>query len=373
MSEGPTTTRELIDPYLDWAAAEGVPVHEGYGVNLLQAPVAPWPRFGLDGAIVHLTARGDFVSLYIQELKAGATSAPIRHMYEQLVYVLSGHGSTQLEGEDGKTVTFEWGPHSLFAIPLNMRYRLFNGSGREPARIACCNTFPLVLNCFMNERFIFNCDFAFPERMGRQGWFDGDGAEINFKRGPTLWETNFVPDLASFKLKPYGIRGPGSSNIQFVLGNGIMKAHVSAMPVGTYKNGHRHGPDFFIFNVTGSGYSLMWYEGQTEFERIEWDHGVVFSPPEMMYHQHFNTSGEPARYLAMNLGNRRYPFTSERKKQSATIGMSNKDGGRQIDYADQDPRIHRLYLEELARNGVSCRMSEFMDESVLLDRMRQTV
>jgi hypothetical protein len=74
----------------------------------------------------------------------------------------------------------------------------------------------------------------------------------------------------------------------------------------------------------------------------------------------------------MNLGNRRYPFTSERKKQSKLIGMSNKDGGRQIDYADQDPRIHRLYLDELAKNGVHCRMSEFMDESVLLDRMTAT-
>jgi hypothetical protein len=75
----------------------------------------------------------------------------------------------------------------------------------------------------------------------------------------------------------------------------------------------------------------------------------------------------------MNLGNRRYPFTGERKKQAKTIGMSEQDGGRQITYEDQDPRIHRLYLEELAKNGVSCRMSEFMDESVLLDRMAQTV
>jgi hypothetical protein len=72
----------------------------------------------------------------------------------------------------------------------------------------------------------------------------------------------------------------------------------------------------------------------------------------------------------MNLGNRRYPFTSERKRQAKALGVSEKEGGRQILYDDQDPRIHKLYLEQLAEHGVQCRMGEFMDESVLLERMK---
>ena len=152
-----------------------------------------------------------------------------------------------------------------------------------------------------------------------------------------------------------------------------MKAHTSAMPVGTYKKAHRHGPDFFIFNVTGSGYSLMWNDGEKEWVRIDWRHGVVFAPPEMMYHQHFNTGPDPARYLAMNLGNRRHPFTEERKKQAKAIGVDVKDGGRQIEYEDQDSRIHRLYLDELAKHQAPCLMNEFMDERMLLDRMAEAV
>jgi mannose-6-phosphate isomerase-like protein (cupin superfamily) len=369
----PDSPRYLIDPYEDWAAAEPVPVIEGYGVDLLTAETRPWPRFGLDGAIVHLKARADFTTLFLYRLPPGGSSMPVRHLYEQLVYVLEGHGSTQIEGPDGKTRSFEWGPKSLFALPLNARYRLFNGSGRERALLACCNCFPLVYNLFMNEDVIFNCANSFPERLGPDGYFDGEGRELDFGRGSCVWETNFVSDISAFALKPQDDRGPGSTYVQFILGNGVMKAHVSAMPVGTYKKAHRHGPDFFLFNVTGTGYSLMWYEGESDFLRTDWRHGVVFSPPDMMYHQHFNTGAESARYLAMNLGNRRYPFTGERKKQAKALGVSVKDGGRQIEYEDQDPRIHRLYLDELARHGAPCLMSRFMDESVLLRRMNETV
>lgn len=365
--------RVLIDPYLDWADAQPVPIVEGYSVDLLDVETKPWPRFGMEGAIVHLKARADFTTLFLHKLQPGASSAPLRHMYEQLVYVLEGHGSTKINGADGREITFEWGPKSMFALPLNARYQIFNGSGREPAVLAVSNFLPLVLNLFINEEFIFNCDHEFPERLGPEGYFEGEGHEIPLLNGPGLWETNFVPDVSGFELKPLEMRGPGSSSIQFILGNGIMKAHCSAMPVGTYKKAHCHGPDFFIFNVSGSGYSLMWYDDEEDEVRIDWRHGVVFSPPEMMFHQHFNTGSEPARYLAMNLGNRRYPFTAERKKQAGALGVSVKDGGRQIEYEDQDPRFHRLYLEELAKHGAPCRMSEFMDEQMLLDRMAEAV
>jgi hypothetical protein len=364
--------RELVDPYLDWTAVEGVPVIEGYGVDLLAAEVKPWPRFGLDGAIIHLKARGDFVTLFLYDLPPGQASAPVRHLYEQLIYVLSGHGSATIETADGREISFEWGPHSMFALPLNAKYRLFNGSGREHARLACCNTFPLVLNYFMNEKFIFNCPYDFPERLGGNGWFEGEGTEIAFPRDLWVWETNFIPDVSSFDLKPNDSRGPGSAAIQFILGNGVMKSHQSSMPVGTYKKAHRHGPDFFIFNITGSGYSLMGHQELVVLVRFDCRLGLVFSPPDMMYHQHFNTSPVPARYLAMNLGNRRHPFTSERKKQAKALGVDAKKGGRQIEYQDQDPRIHRWYLDELKKHGATCRMSQFMDEGILLDRMAAT-
>ncbi len=104
-----------------------------------KVPTAPWPRFGVDGAIVHLKGRGDFVSIFVLDLAPGAQTTPQKHLYEEVVYVLSGYGSTTVETSDGRKHSFEWGPKSLFALPLNARYQHFNTSGRERARLASTN------------------------------------------------------------------------------------------------------------------------------------------------------------------------------------------------------------------------------------------
>jgi hypothetical protein len=176
--------------------------------------------------------------------------------------------------------------------------------------------------------------------------------------------TNFVPTVSAFELKAWEARGSGSSNMKFILADGTMHAHSSEMPVGTYKKGHRHGADFYVFTVHGTGYSLLWYDNQKEFERIDWKHGVVFVPPDGMFHQHFNTNPTPARYLAVALGSMRYPFVeSKRKLFGGGVDTSVEDGGNQIEYTNQDPRIHEIYLKELAKTGVDSRMGKSIDES----------
>jgi len=347
----------LRDPYGSWAAGEGVPVVEDFGIDLLAAPTAPWPRLGCDGAIAHLKGRGDFVAVFVIDLPPGAKAAPQRHLYEEVVYVLAGHGSTVIETEQGKH-SFEWGPKSLFALPLNARYQHFNGSGRERVRLASTNNLPVLLNLFHNADFVFDNPFAFLERLGQSRHFSGEGDFVAVRPGRHMWETNFVPNLAEFELQAWEQRGAGSSNIKFILADGTMHAHSSEMSVGTYKKAHRHGPDFHVFAVTGHGYSLLWYEGDTDFVRVDWRHGWVFAPPDMMYHQHFNTAAQPSRYLAVALGSLRYPFTTEKRNLFTGVDVNVRDGGRQIEYADQDPRIHATFLAELAKHGVGSVMEQ---------------
>ena len=134
-----------------WADNEGVPITEDFGIDLLKVPTGPWPRFGVDGGIAHLKGRGDFVSMFVLDLKPGAQTTPQKHLYEEVVYVLSGYGSTTVETSDGRKHSFEWGPKSLFALPLNTRYQHFNTSGREHARLASVNNLCLQLNLFHNE------------------------------------------------------------------------------------------------------------------------------------------------------------------------------------------------------------------------------
>jgi uncharacterized RmlC-like cupin family protein len=356
----------LLDPYMTWSAKEGVPVTEDFGVDLLKVPVAPWARFGVDGGIVNLKGRGDFVSMFVLDLPPGGKTEPQKHLYEEAVYVLSGYGSTTIETSDGRTHSFEWGPKSLFALPLNARYRHFNSSGRERARIVSTNNLAMMLNLFHNEAFIFANPCEFPERQGSQRFFSGEGDFVPVRPGRNMWETNFVPDLAAFELKEWAQRGAGGSNMMFVLADATMHAHISQMPVGTYKKGHRHGADFHVFAVTGHGYSLLWYEGDKDFVRVDWQHGVVFAPPDQMFHQHFNTSPDPARYLAIAFGSLRYPFTEQKRHVFTGMDVSVRDGGCQIEYEHQDKRIHRIYLEELAKYGVQSKMAKFIDEAPYL-------
>jgi hypothetical protein len=112
--------------------------------------------------------------------------------------------------------------------------------------------------------------------------------------------------------------------------------------------------------VAGKGYSLLWYEGATDYHRVDWQHGTVFAPPDQMFHQHFNVSPTPARYLATAWGSLRYPFTeSKRRSLFGGVSTSMKEGGDQIEFEDQSPRIHSLYKEATAKEGVEARMPMF--------------
>jgi quercetin dioxygenase-like cupin family protein len=363
-----TQPRYGIDPYLDWVKAEGIPVTEDYGIDLFKVETAKWPRYGVKGAAVHLKGRGDFANMFLFDIGPGQSTAPQRHLYEDVIYVLEGSGSTQVEFADGQKRSFEWGPKSLFAIPLNAKHRHFNGSGTQRALLVSTTDLPLVMNTFHNEKFIFETDFEFIDRTGKKEYFAGEGDLITVRPGNHMWETNFVPDLAAIELKSWGDRGAGGTNIMFVLADGTMHAHISEMPVGTYKKGHRHGPGFHVMCVTGHGYSMLWFEAQKDFLRIDWQHGVVFPPADQQFHQHFNTSDFPARYLATGVGGLRYPLTLGQRRsllgvkpgEKGAVSTSIKEGGDQMEYEDQDPRIHRIWLEEMKKNNVTPKMEKYI-------------
>jgi oxalate decarboxylase/phosphoglucose isomerase-like protein (cupin superfamily) len=243
----------------------------------------------------------------------------------------------------------------VFAIPLNACHRHFNGRGDRPARYLAVTSAPLIINVFHNLDFVFGNTFAFADRFtGEDDFFSGDGRRLRARRNLVL-ETNFVSDVRSLELIGGAERGAGGRLILLELANNTMAAHVSEFPVGTYKKAHRHGAGAHVIILDGSGYSLLWPDGE-EPRHVDWAAGSMVVPPENWFHQHFNSGAQPARYLALRWGSQRYDLGGAIHSGEETHDVSVKDGGAQIEYADEDPAIHRQFEDLLARAGADCRM-----------------
>ncbi|WP_426242999.1 cupin domain-containing protein [Nocardioides sp. LHG3406-4] len=350
----------LRDPYKEFLEAEKLPVTEDFSVDLFEVDLAPWSRLGCRAGIVHLGA-SEYVSLAVQEFAPGSSSEPMRHLYEEVVYVLSGRGSTTITDPDGGRHSFEWGPQALFAIPLNAEFQHHNLSGTAPARLVSTVSLPLAMNTFRDPEFVYGIDYNFRDRFSEARYMQGEGrhlSEIDYHRN--IWETNFVPDLTTFgELRPLESRGAGGSNIGFALANGTIHAHVSEIPIRRYKRAHRHGPDFHVFPIDGPGYSLMWFEGDEDFRRVNWRHGVVLAPQDQMFHQHFNTGAKPIRYLATAFGSYRFPFSGPQRDMMTSSNKTIADGGNMIRYEDQDPRVHAMFSSELAQSRLTPDMDNY--------------
>jgi hypothetical protein len=221
------------------------------------------------------------------------------------------------------------------------------------------------MNLYHNDRFVFQNDFSFEERVGNSKYYNGEGDFSPITPGRHMWETSFVPDLSDFELHAWNERGAGGTNIAFILADGTCHAHISEIPAARYKKAHRHIDGVHIWAVTGKGYSMLWENRGDEMIEVRWERGTLYAPPYMYFHQHFNIGREPARYLAMSMGSRRYPFM--RIKREAVAGKSDTDikkGGNQIEYIDQDPRIHSKWLAEVAQNGVTPDMDNYFIPTV---------
>lgn len=372
MAEEHLERTERINPYRDFLASENVPIIEGVTVDCLFAELAPWERLGGRGAYLELAHRGDYTSHYLAEIPPGGALKPERHLYDEMIFVLQGRGATAIELPGGKRHTFEWGPSSLFAIPLNAPHQHFNGSGSEPVRFVAATNLRIMINLYRDTGFIFDNPLVFEERYGKEGYFQGEGAlhARGVRTTHHYWDTNFVPDLRSFSLMDeWKERGAGGSTIQFVLADSPMTPHMSSFPVGTYKKAHRHGGGANIFCVTGRGYTLQYLERQDPLDavRCDWRPGTYFTVLDQHFHQHFNTSAEPARYLVFGMrpSGVRYELLESRTGDTAKVDTSLREGGWQLEYEDEDPRILQMFEDELAESGIESRMRP------LLERMRQ--
>ena len=302
VQEAPAGTY-LVDAYEDWAKDQGIPILTGPAVDLLAGDVSPWARFDAKGAFCHVDGRCDFLSIFLLEIAAGKSAAPQRHLYEELCYVLSGTGETDIETAAGKQ-TVSWGPRSLFSMPMNARYRHRN-TGSTPARIAGINDMRYLFNLFRNEEFVFGLPMDFSERA------ESSEDQRDGSMGKHL-ATSSVMDLGATGLSG-SQRVINADRLPISMCEGSISADLWQLDAGTSTDAIRQFQGVHLFGVSGDGYSVVTDDGQANVHRAEWHHGVVFSAPAMLFYQHINESSAPLRFMTTELGSIRYPMFRHRR------------------------------------------------------------
>lgn len=347
-----------LNLYEQWLIDEGIPVIRDYSVGDVGAlELQPWKRKGGLGVIINLHGLELSADTYICEIPPEEKLKPQRHLYEEMIFILSGRGATTIWNEGGSKHTFEWQEGSLFAPPLNTWHQHFNGSGDKPARFLGVTLAPIYMNLCNDLDFIFNNPFVFKKRFsGEAEYFNAKGKFYSDR----VWESNFIPDVRSFQLMEWKDRGAGGSNVMFELSNNIMASHASEFPVGTYKKAHWGHGEAQLIILSGKGYTLIWPQKGGDKIRIDWKAGTLFAPIDLWFHQHFNTGNEPARYLALRAGgSRKFRGIGPSAKKPEGAAISVKKGGRQLEYEDEDTEIRQIYKKELAKTGTPWLMSEF--------------
>ena len=299
---GPTMfrVRPTNSPYEHWFARNKgkIPSFEGLVIQDARTyPLKPWDAMGVDGVYIKM-ADYQITDGWILEIPAKGSTKPLRHMFEAGLYFFGGPGHILIQQEGRRSEQIEFKYRTLYSVPLNVRYQIFNDSDK-PVRLVAVTSFPFMLNSTNSERFIYENDFAFTDR------YDAEEEYSTYSEhtGENDTVTNVVPDAVEFELDAYDHRGKGTTNMHWKMsGNSVLDMHVSEMPAGVFKKAHRHSSDAFILLTSGKGYSITWPEGRYEDRvRVDWQEGTIFVPPIYWYHQHYNP--EPvgaARYMAIN-------------------------------------------------------------------------
>ena len=159
-----TRNEKLYQNLLDDAAAQ--PARNARRKKILHPEDMPW-EMCRQGLLKHLlneqmNTRMETVDAYMQVIPPGSRSGKHRHLAEECLYVLEGHGYDVHQDCDVEiTDTYHWKPQSeikryeweagdVIYVPPCTIHQHFNGDVQRPARLISC-TNRIYKNCGLND------------------------------------------------------------------------------------------------------------------------------------------------------------------------------------------------------------------------------
>ncbi len=344
-----TDSRAKLLPYDQWVESLDLPIHRGYFVeDVRNLEVAPWPEMGCDAAFIQLAGMEGVADARVIEIPPGGSTKPVRFGLDEVFYVADGQGLATVWGDGVARKTFEFSPRSLFVIPRGAIRQFANARGDRPARLVANTFLPVGMSLVPDPTYFFNNTFQDNSLLETsEDELYSVAKRAAGGRGAS-WFGNFFTDLAAWNgLVPHRQRGGGGHVVDIGFPNSEMGGHMSVFPPGTYKKAHRHGPGVVIIIPAGEGFSIMWPEGEEKVV-VPWHEASMFVPPNRWFHQHFNVSVEPARYLALS------PL-----KQVRGLGdAANRLELNQVEYPNEEPWIRDMFKEELGKRGLESLMPD---------------
>ncbi len=371
MQQEKRRTSAIKNYYENWMMKEGIPIHEAVAGldDVTELSRKPWSRTGGLGAFIHMLGpkqaeRG----IYVGEIPGGKSLNPERHLYQEVIIVLKGLGSTEIWQEGMSKHSFEWGEGSVFAPPLNCWHRLINGS-REPALFLAVTTAPKAFNLFCGDDGVFNSAHCFLDHFNGQSEYfkETQKRETVGSYSESIWHTNFIANANVALLDDLERKVSGGQLTGYRMAGGFPSGHVSEWPSGRYHKGHFHGPGAILVGLEGQGYVLVWPStlGVHPYKnghgdkvlKVNWGPRSIYSPPDAWYHQHFNVDKGPARHLAVYSGTESTAPGYQYNLGEDFSGMvSFKDGGTLVDYEEEDPQVRKDFEKVIAEKGIPLQM-----------------
>lgn len=363
-----------LTPYDRFMEAQDIPIHRDIGVRRIQElPLKPWKLVGGNASFIQLHGTEGLWGMQVVEVPPGGALNVQRHMWEDIVYVVEGRGSTEVwQTDERRKQVFEWSIGSLFAIPLNAQHRIVNATN-DRALLLVGTTAPNIINLVHNTDFVFNCDFAFTDQFDEQDDYyqPKDDLEPDPVRGLAMRRTNLIPDLVNCELPLDNRRSPGYRRIEPHMASENHYMFCGQHETGRYSKAHKHASGAVLVCISGQGFTHTWpgilgpkpwqdgHESEVKVQEYE-PVGMVSAAPMSgdWYHQHFGTGSDPLRLLALfgpNDSHRRGGRPGAEAKDISSINV--KEGGSAIEYVDEDPHVRAGFEERLARNGVQSRMT----------------
>ena len=368
---GRSVLKTHATPYDRYMESEGIPVYRDIGFpDVKELPLAPWARTGGNGAFIQCVGTEGKAGMYLLEIPPRAALNVEHHLFEKILYVMEGRGTTELEpGPGGPGQIFEWQTGSLFAIPLNVEHRLINATDKR-ALLLVGTSAPPVFNLFDTPEFVFGDSFKFTNRYrGENDYFEYKNTYFaDPNHGRAIQITSFLPDIVDSEMPMDNQRSPGMRRTEPHMAGNNFYLKIMQQVVGRYTKSHYHAASAVLICLRGKGYTFTWpkHLGTHPFEdgnahlvkRVDYGPGgIVAAAPGGgdWFHQHFATGPEPLRLLVYNGPTEVWGHGAPGEEVIA--GHVNiEEGGRSVEYRDEDPYFREEFERMLAPDGLESTM-----------------